>query len=109
MINFFFYHKLTDIDLIKKINDKFDICDTYLLVNSYNPEKNILNIGHQDGYKNEILKGKMVSFNMSLADVLNKINQIVECKFENEREKYMVDTVWVTKYTGGVFKAYIIY
>jgi carbamoylphosphate synthase large subunit len=81
----------------------------YLLVNSYNVEKNILDLGTPDNCKNDIVKGKIVSFDMSLPDVLNKINQIVECKFEDGREKYIVETVWVAKYTGGVLKAYIIY
>jgi hypothetical protein len=97
------------VDLIKKINQNFQMSDAYLLVKHYDPDQNILDLGTPDGCKNEILKGKMVSFNMSLPDVLNKINQIVEYQFEDGREKYIVDTVWITKYTGGVIKAYIIY
>ena len=55
MINFFFYHKFTNVDLIKKINQNFQMSDAYLLVKRHDPDKNILDLGTPAGCKNEIL------------------------------------------------------
>ena len=46
---------------------------------------------------------------MKLEEVMNKINEIDECKFKN-KTTYTVETIWVSKIiNGGVYKAYIIY
>jgi glycine cleavage system H lipoate-binding protein len=46
MVLFFFYKKLNNIELIKKINNIFSINDGYILVENYNYEDNILTINN---------------------------------------------------------------
>ena len=46
---------------------------------------------------------------MKLEDILTKINNIKECNFVNKNSNYKLDTIFVSKITGGVYKSYIIY
>jgi hypothetical protein len=46
---------------------------------------------------------------MNINDIIEKINNIEECKFENKSNKYILNTIWATKNTGGIYKTYIIY
>jgi hypothetical protein len=107
MISFFFYNKLTNIELIKKINNNFKIDDGYILIQNYDSKNNLLEICDKS-INNKLLCGKIVNFNMDLYDILKKINEIEECKFEN-RIKYTIKTIWANKIGGGKYKTYIIY
>ena len=109
MVYIFFYKHLTDPDLIRKINDKFDIFDGYVLVKSYDNETNILEISGIPSDNNVILYGKIVNFNMELKDVINKINSISEVRFENRNTKYKLDRIWANRSTGNLYHSYIIY
>ena len=108
MVYFFFYNNLTNIELIYKINNVFEIYDGYIIIEKYNKEKNIIEINEDIKKNNEILNGKIVFFNLSLIDTIEKINNIKECKITC-KEKYIVSTIWANKKSGGVLKTYIIY
>jgi hypothetical protein len=108
MVRFFFYNKLTSIELIKKITTNFEICDGYIIIENYNIENNILEISNKAINNNKILFGKIVNFNMKLDDIINKINEINECKIEN-KTKYKLEIIWANKMFGGTFQTYIIY
>ena len=105
MVIFFFYAKLTDTELIKKISNNFEINDGYIIIENYDRQNNILNISDNSSNNNKLLYGKIVKFNMKLEDVIIKINEIQEIKFKN----YILDTIWTNSKFGGVYKAYIIY
>ena len=107
MVIFFFYAKLTDTELIKKINNNFEINDGYIIIENYDRQNNILNISDNSINNNKLLYGKIVKFNMKLEDVIIKINEIQEIKLKNTN--YILDTIWTNSKFGGVYKAYIIY
>jgi hypothetical protein len=107
MISFFFYNKLTNIELIKKINNNFKIDDGYILIQNYNSENNLLEIDDKLT-NNKLLYGKIVDFNMNLYDIIKKINEIEECKLEN-RIKYTLKTIWVNKTFSENYETYIIF
>ena len=46
---------------------------------------------------------------MKIEDIIHKINEIEECKFKTKPVTYNLDTIWVNKKSGGVYKAYIIF
>jgi len=106
MSTFFFYNNLINTELIKKINNQYTIEDGYIIVESYNDS--CLKIGEKNVNKNTLLKGKIVQFNITLQDVLEKINDIPECKNE-KKDKYTVEKVWATRHNGGHSETYIIY
>jgi hypothetical protein len=108
MISFFFYNKLTNTELIKKINNNFEILDGYIIIENYNRENNVLEINDNLMNNNKLLYGKIVKFNMNLDDIIKKINKIEECRLEN-RTKYTLTTIWANKQFGGTYKTYIIY
>lgn len=108
MVRFFFYNKLTNIELIKRINPNFDIYDGYIIIKNYDRENNLLEISDNQLNNNTLLYGKIVNFNISIDDVIKKINDIEECKIEN-KIKYILETIWVNKKSGGTYSAYIIY
>jgi hypothetical protein len=108
MVNFFFYNKLTNLELIKKININFEICDGYIIIQNYDIENNLLEISNKFSENNKLLYGKIVNFNMKLDDIIKKINEIDECKLKN-KIKYSLEEIWVNKTFGGTYKAYIIY
>jgi hypothetical protein len=109
MTTFFFYKNLTNVNLIQKINNTFEIFDGYVLVHSYDENNNILNISDNPTENNTLLYGKIVYFKMTLNDVIKKIDNIDECKFKNKNTKYTLTTIWASKKYGGTNKAYIIY
>ena len=100
MLKFFFYNKLNNLELIKKININFEIYDGYILIQNYDIENNILEINNKSSKNNKLLYGKIVNFNMTLDDIIKKINEIDECK---------LDKIFTNKTFGGMYKAYIIY
>ena len=108
MVKFFFYNKLIDLELIKKININFEICDGYIIIQNYDIENNLLEISDKFSKNNKLLYGKIVNFNMKLDDIIKKINEIDECKLE-KKIKYSLEEVWTNKTFGGSYKAYIIY
>lgn len=105
---FFFYNKLTNIELIKKISKNFEIIDGYVLVDKYDESNNIIQINNTKN-NDVILNGKIVNFlNMKIENIIIKINELEELKDYN-RIKYTMETIWATKINGGVCKTYIIY
>ena len=105
MVRFFFYNKLTNIELIKKINENFEIYDGYIIIQNYDIVNNLLEISDKSLNNNKLLYGKIVNFNMKLDDIIKKINEL---KFENKK-KYTLEEIWTNKTFGGTYKAYIIY
>lgn len=59
---FFFYNKLMNEELIKKINNNYTIEDAYILVENYDYLTNNLKIGNETKNRNTILFGKLVLF-----------------------------------------------
>ena len=108
MVRIFFYNKLTNIDLINKINNNFEIDNGYITIKNYDSENNILEFSENKSLNNKILNGKIVNFDMKIYDIINKINEIEECKIEN-KIKYTLETIWANKISGGMNKVYIIY
>jgi hypothetical protein len=107
MVKFFFYNNLTSIEVIKKINNTFEFWDGYIIIQNYDKTNNILEISKNRLNNNKLLYGKLVDLNMKMDDIINKINEIEECKLN--KIKYTLETVWVNKVFGGTYKAYIIY
>jgi hypothetical protein len=109
MVGLFFYNKLKNIELIKKINDNFEIYDGYIMVQNYDSENNFLEISEKSVNNNNILYGKLVIFDTNLDDIIKKINEIEECKLENKK-KYTLQKILVNKtFVGTAYEAYIIY
>lgn len=104
MVNFFFYKKLTNIDLINKINIDFKIEDGSILVQKYDTENNILEINDNIENNTFLLHGKIVTFNMKFEDVIKKINEMKEIINENNQELFNLKKISVNKK-----EAYIIY
>jgi hypothetical protein len=109
MVTFFFNKNLTSTELINKINSDFEMNDGYIIIQRYDSENNILEINDKIVNNNTLLHGKIVKFKMNLEDVLQKIDDIDECKFINKNSKYTVNTIWANKQSGGCCKTYIIY
>ena len=84
MVLFFFYDKLTNIELIRKINEIFEMNDGYIFINKYDNVNNILEISDKSINNNILLHGKIVNFNMNLEDIIIKINEMEECRFKNK-------------------------
>lgn len=108
MVRFFFYNKLTNVELIKKINKNFEIYDGFIMIQNYDSENNLLEISDKSLNNNKLLYGKIVNFNMKLYDIIKKINEINECKLEN-KIKYSLEQICTNKTFGGTYNAYIIY
>ena len=51
----------------------------------------------------------MVTFDISVSEALNKINNISDCRGRDTKDKYIIETVCVSKCNGGLFKSYLIY
>lgn len=107
MVRFFFYNKLTNIELIKKISNNFEIYDGYIIKENNDMINNILEVNDKSLSNDKLLYGKIVDFNMKIYDIINKINEIEECRLD--KIKYTVETILINGIYGGISKAYIIY
>ena len=112
MVLFFFYNYLTDVELIKKINDYFEISDGYIIIQNDDSETNSFEISNKT-INTKLLYGKIVHFNVKLNDVINKMNEMEECKLEKSIT-YKLTTIWARiintdKTFGGISNTYIIY
>jgi hypothetical protein len=79
------------IELIKKINNNFEINDGYIIVKKYDKENNILHISDNVIDNNNLLYGKIVNFDMKLNDIIDKINNepkiiSIESYFRHDKE-----------------------
>ena len=127
MVKFFFYGNFANIELIKKINNNFEIYDAYIVVKHYNKENNILEISDNNIENNTLLYGKIVIFSIKLENIIEKINNITmnllkvlnvdkELFYgeQSSKENTMnlsngVKTIYASKIKGGVYKTFIIY
>ena len=104
MITVFFYNKLKNINNISNISNKFDYLSGYVLVNSFDCKKNKLIIGNNNEV---ILKGLVVTFYMSLNELLSKLSNINNIKYN--KSKYSLEKINVITYDKGIINCYIIY
>lgn len=108
MVYLFFYNVLICDKLIKNIDYKSISNDAYILIEDYDKNNNII-INNNSNFNNKILNGKLVSFNIDLKNILEKINNIFEYKIvKNENKKYKIDEIFVSTHNNGVIKSYII-
>lgn len=109
MVYIFFYNKLTKIELINKINIKYDIYDGLIAVKNYNKEKYILEISDNKEENNIILPGKIVYFDMNISDIIKKINNIEEVNYKNNGSTYILTLINAFKPNNNLCQTYIIY
>ena len=119
MVLFFFYDKLVNPKIIQQINTKYEISDGYTLIYSYDKENNSIQFSNEIIHNTVLLHGKVVDFDMTLQEIIEKINAIEEITMwkENEKEKekekennqykYKLYNVLVNTIKNGFCKAYI--
>lgn len=108
MISFFFYNKLTNTDLISKINETYEISDGVINVQESNVDANYVEIS-DDPAKNTIqLAGKIVKFDIRISEIIKKIHES-EAIFSDNKTKYTMKTVTVTNTLGETCETYVIY
>ena len=115
MINIFFYNKFKDVELINQISRNADIRDGYIIVQKYDIKTNTLLLGDTSS-RSEILQGKLVRFQLTLEQFIDKLNNIeflripFKSKYNMELVDVIVNTVENNKCVHFLKeKAYIIY
>jgi hypothetical protein len=111
MVYIFLYNQLTKIELINKINTKYDIYDGIIAVKNYNynKEKYILEISDNKEENKIILPGKIVYFDMNISDIIKKINNIEEVNFKNKGYSSILTLINAFKLNNDLCQTYIIY
>ena len=109
MVYIFFYNKLTKIELINKINIKYEIYDGIIAVKNYNKENYILEISDNKEENNIILPGKIVYFDMNISDIIKKINNIEEVNYKNNGYTHILTLINAFKLNNDLCQTYIIY
>ena len=99
---FFFYHNLKDENKIKQLNLPCKIENGTSLVGSYDE-----NSGHLMEGNNEMISGKLVSFNTSFQKVLDELNN-PHHSLGTGKIKYNLSTVLVNV-NNQLKEAFIIY
>jgi hypothetical protein len=108
-VQFFFYNNLLDINLLSQISENIKIIPSYILVDYYNKENNLLIISKKESINKQILKGILVQFDITLSEILKKINELDKINKINKIQMYNLDTVDVNIYKDETTIAYIIY
>lgn len=86
---FFFYHNLKNDSKINQLNLPCYIENGTILVDSYDEKS-----GHLTQGNHEVISGKLVSFNASLKEVLQELNN-PKHSLGTGKEKYKISTVLV--------------
>ena len=74
----FVYNKLLNSDLLDRIDNDYIDYPGYVMIENIDTDNNI-SINDEEKLNQTMLKGKIVIFNMSLNEILEKINQIKDC------------------------------
>jgi len=112
MINIFFYNKLKEAEMIYKISKNVVIRDGYIIVQKYNTKTNTLLLGDSSS-RSEMLYGKIVSFQLTWEQIMDKLNNIHEIRIPL-KPKYNMEIIDVIVQNNKSLhfskeKAYIIY
>jgi hypothetical protein len=108
MISFFFYNKLTNPEIISKINDNYEISDGFINVQQSNIDANFIEISNDPANNTIQLNGKIVKFDMKIGFIVKKIHEIEAIQSAN-KTKYTIQTITATNTLGGTCDTYIIY
>jgi hypothetical protein len=108
MISFFFYDKLTNPDLISKINTVYEISDGFINVKTHNTNENTMDIDDDPANNSIQLAGKIVSFDMRISAIIQKIHEFKEIHSEN-RTKYTLKSVLATNNLGETHVTNVIF
>ena len=107
MVHFFFYNYLTNIELLNRISPFHTIKIGYIYITEFNKIDNKLILASQNSQNNK-LPGLLVYFELTLEEILQKIENIDEIKYKN-RNSYNLEIVDVYITNKPVSEAYIIY
>lgn len=100
MVYFFFYNNLNNNELFKKIHPYHTVKIGYIYVSQFNKENNELIIkdhiqnANANANPNKKLYGLFVHFELTLEEVLNKLEKIDEIKYKN-RNTYILHLIKV--------------
>jgi len=108
MISFFFYNKLTNPDLISKINPIYEISDASINVKTHNATNNSIDIDDDSANNTIQLSGKLVSFDMRISEIIKKIHELEEIHSDN-RTKYTLKSVLATNNLGETHTTNILF
>lgn len=103
-IKFFFYHKLKNIDLLRKIDPLCDYQNGHILAQELDDITGRLIPGNS-----EFISGAMVTFNKPMETILKEINNMMSIVAIEDKSRYSLSTVLVNTPERGVTEAYIIY
>lgn len=108
MISFFFYNKLTNPEIISKINENCEISDGVINVQESNVDANYIEISDDPAENTIQLNGKIVKFDMKIGLIIKKIHES-EAILSDNKTKYTIKTVTVTNTLGETCETYVIY
>ena len=115
MINIFFYNKFKEIEMINKISKNAVIRDGYTTVQKYDIKTNALLLGDYSS-RSEIVQGKIVTFQLTLEQLIDKLNNIEDIRipFKQKYNMEIIDVIVNTIENNKCVhfskeKAYIIY
>jgi hypothetical protein len=106
---FFFYNKMTTNEMISRINTDYTLEDAYVYVDMYDKINQRFSFKENNYNSNKIkINGKLCCFNLSLIEILKKLNNIDEIKTTNYT--YTVEQIKIKKTSDNTeIKPYIIY
>ena len=106
---FFFYNKMTTTEMISRINTDYTLEDAYIYVDMYDKINQRFSFKENNYNSNKIkINGKLCSFNLSLIEILMKLNNIDELK--TTKYTYTVEQIKIKKTTDNTeIESYIIY
>jgi len=100
----FFYHKLKNLELVKKLDPHCECRDGCVLVEDFDEQSGRLRLGN-----NILISGKLVTFNHSLSTILDKINEIRPMISIDNKPSYEISKILVDQGVFGSCEAYIIH
>ena len=99
-MKFFFYYKMKKISNIDKLNLNYKCFDSFIKIQYFDSKNNTIVINDDDMKNINFIFGKLVIFNCSLNDILEKLKEIDNIHLK--KSKYYIKKIDVRLFNNSI-------
>lgn len=99
-MKFFFYYKMKKISNIDKLNLKYKYSESFIKIQYFDSKNNTIVINDDEQKNTNFIFGKLVIFNCTLNEILEKLNKIDNINLK--KSKYCVKKIDVRLFNNSI-------
>ena len=99
-MKFFFYYKMKKISNIEKLNLNYTFSESFIKIQYFDSKNNTIVINDDEQKNTNFIFGKLVIFNCTLNEILEKLNKIDNINLK--KSKYCVKKIDVRLFNNSI-------